>query len=949
VGTAAEASTTALAQQWLSGQATPAGPQALSVAWALKDICYDAFRSEPPLSAKASAALQSLLDAGVPAHQAGEVAALASWTAGIVNLTRGEMAQAVLHFDAAAAGLQASGQADAAAQTQVPKIMALSMLGQHEQAAACAEHTQQQLRALGNLAAAARVSLNMGSMLARRDLYAQSAQHFREAAVLFARLRDHEHSVLADIGLANAFTDMGDFDEARRVYARAHMRATNQNLVMQLALVEESVALLDLAKGDYRRALAGLESARRRYEAMALPQPLAIAEKLLADIYLEVRLLPEALALFDAAVAKFEKLASPDEQAWAMTQRGRTLALLTPNAAAAHFEAAAALFAAQDNAVGAATVALARAELALAQQQPAACLPLCQQANLAFAQAGHADGQWRAQVLQAQALLQAGQLQDAEPLFADLLHRAQAQQRLAVQVPCLTGLGNVALAAGQLAQARGHFEDAIALFEEQRRALPDDEMRSAFLRDHLQPYQALLRLALQAGDAQQTLQHLERIRARALAEQLRSGSLTAHDDVDPQTQALRERLNWLYRHLQRLHDEGGGSDVMGDEMRRLEADLLERSRRVRMAKAAGSANAAGRAEVDLARLQALMQPQDLLIEYGHIDDELFACIVGPQQITLHRHLASWTQVQNAVRALHFQIDALRHGAAAVHQHLPMLTARAQARLAQLQALLWSPLADRVAQAQRLMLVLPQVLSGVPFCALPVSSSPVSASHASTLPDEATCLGQRYVLCVTASAGAALHGLLHPALPARRVLALGESTRLPHTLQEVQAVTQLFAQGQSFVGAQASAANLRAHGHEADVVHLACHAQFRGDNPRFSALHLADGALTVEQAEGLTLLPCTVVLSACETAVAEQRLGDEQVGLVRAFLLAGAARVMASLWPVDDAVTAAFMAEFYVALIGGQGPAVALQTAQAAIRQRHPHPSFWAAFTLYGGH
>ena len=51
--------------------------------------------------------------------------------------------------------------------------------------------------------------------------------------------------------------------------------------------------------------------------------------------------------------------------------------------------------------------------------------------------------------------------------------------------------------------------------------------------------------------------------------------------------------------------------------------------------------------------------------------------------------------------------------------------------------------------------------------------------------------------------------------------------------------------------------------------------------------------------------------------------DEQVGLVRAFLVAGAARVLASLWPVDDAVTARFMAHFYGALQQGLSPAQAL--------------------------
>jgi CHAT domain-containing protein len=105
---------------------------------------------------------------------------------------------------------------------------------------------------------------------------------------------------------------------------------------------------------------------------------------------------------------------------------------------------------------------------------------------------------------------------------------------------------------------------------------------------------------------------------------------------------------------------------------------------------------------------------------------------------------------------------------------------------------------------------------------------------------------------------------------------------------------------------------------------------------------------VDLVEALGLGPATVVLSGCETGLADTGSGDEMVGLVRAFLVAGAARVLASLWPVDDAVTAGFMAHFYAALRAGDAPAAALRLAQRAVMHEHPHPLYWAAFTLYGG-
>lgn len=907
--------------------ALPPGSRALATAWALKEICYESWGSDPPQAAGAAAALRALFEAGVPPAQTHEIEGLVAWTAGIVAINRGQMADAVVLFDTAAAGLRAAGQPDPAAQTQVPKIMALSMLGQHTQAAACGEAAQRELLALGNLKAASRVSQNLGAMQFRRDAYAEAARHYREATVLFARQGEHTQSVLADIGLGDALTALGDFDEALRIYARARMRASNLALDRPLALVDESVALLDLARGRYREALAGFESARRRYEQIGVPQYLAIAEKQLADAYLELRLLPEALALLDAAVARFRALDLPDEQAWALTQRGRAEALLGLTAAEASFAAAARLFASQHNAVGEASVGLASAELALASGDTTAALGWAEQSAAGFASAGQADGMARAAVLRGYAHLQAGQVAEARVVFEATLARARAGQQLQVQVRCLTGQGLAARALRDAPAASTAFEAAIELFEDQRRALPGEEVRSAFLTDHLRPYQEQLRSALEAGQGVGVLQQLERFRARALDELLAEGAPPPPDD---ETVALRERVNWLYRRVQRLQDDAEPSAVLARELASAEHELLERARRQRLA--APLAQVQALAGLDLAALQAALGPRDALVEYGVMGDELFACVVTPGKVRLVRHLASWTMVLDAVRALRFQIDSLRHGAAPVRQHLAVLEQRTRLRLARLEALVWSPLA--LQQDLDRVLIVPQgPLGTVPFAALPGVDG---------------ALGEQLSIALAPSARAALRGLRREPAPARQALAFGDSSRLEHAADEARQVASMFASGHALVGAQVTLGAVQTGAPGMDVLHFACHAQFRSDNPRFSALHLHDGLLTVADAERLRLGPCTVVLSACESGLADVGHGDEMVGLVRAFLVAGASRVLASLWPVDDEVTAVFMTSFYRALMCGRAPAAALRQAQADTRSLYTHPYFWAAFTLYGG-
>jgi CHAT domain-containing protein len=208
------------------------------------------------------------------------------------------------------------------------------------------------------------------------------------------------------------------------------------------------------------------------------------------------------------------------------------------------------------------------------------------------------------------------------------------------------------------------------------------------------------------------------------------------------------------------------------------------------------------------------------------------------------------------------------------------------------------------------------------------------------------LDEERTLVVAPSARVAQRGLVRGTPRPRRVLALGESSRLPQAGREATFIAARFEDGLSLVGGEATLAALQAHCAAADVVHLACHAGFRADNPRFSALHLADGPLTVDAAEALDLRGATVVLSACETGLADH--GDEMVGLVRAFLVAGASRVVASLWPVDDAVAADTMAAFYDALRRGVGTGAALQSARRTMKMRLSHPHFWGAFALYGG-
>jgi CHAT domain-containing protein/Tfp pilus assembly protein PilF len=144
-----------------------------------------------------------------------------------------------------------------------------------------------------------------------------------------------------------------------------------------------------------------------------------------------------------------------------------------------------------------------------------------------------------------------------------------------------------------------------------------------------------------------------------------------------------------------------------------------------------------------------------------------------------------------------------------------------------------------------------------------------------------------------------------------------------------------------------------------IIHLATHGLLNSEYPELSGVVLSlidekgrdqDGFLNLSEIYNLKLAADLVVLSACQTALGRDIKGEGLVGLTRGFMYAGAPRVVASLWQVDDAATADLMREFYKAmLVENMRPAAALRAAQMRMWERNQQlsPYFWAAFTLQG--
>ena len=187
-----------------------------------------------------------------------------------------------------------------------------------------------------------------------------------------------------------------------------------------------------------------------------------------------------------------------------------------------------------------------------------------------------------------------------------------------------------------------------------------------------------------------------------------------------------------------------------------------------------------------------------------------------------------------------------------------------------------------------------------------------------------------------------------------VFGYSQNGQLQRVYDEVKTVATLLG-GTCYLDKEATIANLIEQSSSSPIIHLATHGQSRLDAPNFSYIRLADGQLNAVDAFSLDLTACELVaLSGCETGLALSSGGDEQLGLGRAFLAAGANSLLMSLWSVEDSATSELMKLFYQHLLHGESKVQALRAAQCHFLRQddsmpamYAHPYFWAAFRLVG--
>jgi CHAT domain-containing protein len=208
--------------------------------------------------------------------------------------------------------------------------------------------------------------------------------------------------------------------------------------------------------------------------------------------------------------------------------------------------------------------------------------------------------------------------------------------------------------------------------------------------------------------------------------------------------------------------------------------------------------------------------------------------------------------------------------------------------------------------------------------------------------------------------------------------------LPETKEEVQQIDELLSKDhvntKVLIGQHASEENIKSLVHPS-ILHVATHGFFHSnvnlaksmnmgvrvsrakDNALLRSGLLFNGAavalskepvldasnngiLYAYEAMNLDLKGTNlVVLSACETGIGEIMNGEGVFGLSRAFQVAGADKIIMSLWKVEDKATKELMILLYKNWLQSKDIQQAFIEAQKQLRTKYPQPYYWGGFVL----
>jgi CHAT domain-containing protein/tetratricopeptide (TPR) repeat protein len=569
----------------------------------------------------------------------------------------------------------------------------------------------------------------------------------------------------------------------------------------------------------------------------------------------------------------------------------------------------------------------------------------------------------RANALTERARLRQRQKRNAEAI-ADLRTADSTYSRLQLdfnRIDSSTALALALLDSGDINGAALAADTAVGIETRIRVKSANPEMRAGFLSASYAPYEARIEVDLaqstprDVAPSWKAFRTAEAVRARSLADRIAHASRVGGAPRDVESDRLREKMTALQVELERRMRRPTPNESGLPELRR---EIAETRARLEARNVARRGVEAGRG---LGIPESLPEMQAAL----PVDTAVLAYFVGDRRS--HAWLLTRSELRRAVlpgrRALQDLVNSF------VERQRAGRRSNAESTFG---PILGGLLANT--SVKRLVILPDGPLNGLPFAALPIPGT----TH--------DILIDRFVVSAAPSLALALRApprrdpsqtrvavISDPVYTPddRRLTVASNSTsnyrgaeypeqrlaRLPYSAIEARAVVQTFegADVIELAGFNATARRvIELPSEDLAVLHFATHARANEDAPEQSALFLseyaADGStlpsdrLTADDIARSGLRAGIVVLSGCATGDGRELRGEGVLGLTYGFLANGSRTVVASLWPVEDALTARFMEEFYTAYKASGRAADALRTAQLRTRGT-AGSAVWSSFVV----
>ncbi len=786
-----------------------------------------------------------------------------------------------------------------------------------------------------------------GDLPAARDAWDRTLSWYRGLGEGRKSFLLHDLGKL-ELRLGEAETATEHLEEARSLFEQ---EGEEQALVSALSALGTAWRM----RGFFQRALDCLETAAERSRRIHLPELEADVQIDRAALLLDLDRSAEALAGYQRALGLYRSLADPEGVALAL--RGvsdvgtRTGALVLAESSA--LEAIAALGHGGPSRARAAALT----SLGIVRRKKGDWNGARQalEEALAVAQAGHIRRDEAVILTElAYAVTQGG-----EPLRG--LERYQEALRIFREIGSRNGEAMVQARSaealrdlGRLDEAWQRLDPALRIIEGLRAATNRQDYRLSYFGSRQEYYETAVDVLLGldrrqpgAGYASRAFEVHERQVARELLDALAPTGRT-RTVTDPALLAEEKRLE---QEISRL----AGQPASGEDERL--AELIEDLQRVRgriRAAAPDEEEAVETVDLDTVR-EHLLDADSLALVYALGAERSHLFEISQQGLQIHP-LPGRALIESKV------LDFL-----AALQRTDRRTVARQISIGKdLGELLLAPAGDRLASKKRLIIVTEGALQDLPFAALippDKGDQPLVESHEIVdLPSLSMLARSRAAQARRLTRTGRLGIFGDPVFgPDGKRSATNPYPRLPGSRREVEAVQNLWqGDGKPFVavGFEASREALVQNDWSGfEMLYFATHAV--GHRlPGLSGLVLSlrdsqgrpqPGFVTGLEISRLSLPVDLVVLSACETASGDRVRGEGTLGLSWSFLQAGAARVVATLWKVDDRRTADLMTRFLeVYHRDGLSPSAALQRAQReALGRPGALPRDWAGFVFLG--